>query len=52
MKKIEPEIVLAKLDFMTDYLDSLSAFESITLEDYLSDRYYITELPNLSAPGC
>jgi uncharacterized protein YutE (UPF0331/DUF86 family) len=38
MKKIEPEIVLAKLDFMTDYLDSLSAFESITLENYLSDR--------------
>jgi hypothetical protein len=38
MKKIEPEIVLAKLDFMTDYLDSLSTFESITLEDYLSDR--------------
>jgi uncharacterized protein YutE (UPF0331/DUF86 family) len=38
MKKIEAEIVLAKLDFMTDYLDRLSAFESITLEEYLSDR--------------
>jgi uncharacterized protein YutE (UPF0331/DUF86 family) len=38
MKKIEPEIILAKLDFMTDYLDNLSAFESITLEEYLSDR--------------
>lgn len=38
MNKIESEIVLAKLDFMTDYLDSLSAFESITIEEYLSDR--------------
>jgi hypothetical protein len=38
MKGIEPEIVLNKLDFMTDYLDSLGAFESITLEEYLSDR--------------
>lgn len=32
MKEIEPAIVLAKLDFMTDYLESLSSFESITLE--------------------
>ena len=38
MKEIEPEIVLNKLDFMTDYLDSLGAFESITLEEYLSAR--------------
>ncbi|MEG4332691.1 DUF86 domain-containing protein [Microcoleus sp. AT9_A2] len=38
MKEIEPAIVLAKLDFMTDYLESLSSFESITLEEYLSDR--------------
>ena len=38
MNKIEPEIVLSKLDFMTDYLDRLSAFESITLEEYLNDR--------------
>lgn len=38
MKKIEPEIILAKLDFMTNYLDDLSPFESITLEEYLSDR--------------
>ncbi len=30
MKEIEPEIVLNKLDFMTDYLDSLGAFESIS----------------------
>ena len=38
MKEIEPAIVLAKLDFMTDYLESLSSFESITLEEYLKDR--------------
>ncbi len=37
MKEIEPAIVLAKLDFMTDYLESLSSFESITLEEYLKD---------------
>jgi uncharacterized protein YutE (UPF0331/DUF86 family) len=38
MKEIEPAIVLAKLDFMTDYLESLTSFESITLEEYLKDR--------------
>lgn len=38
MTEIEPEIVLTKLDFMTDYLDRLGVFESITLEEYLSDR--------------
>ncbi len=37
MKEIEPAIVLAKLDFMTDYLESLSSFESITLEEYLGE---------------
>ncbi|MEG5043412.1 type VII toxin-antitoxin system HepT family RNase toxin [Microcoleus sp. B4-C1] len=38
MKEIEPAIVLAKLDFMTDYLESLSSFESISLEEYLTNR--------------
>jgi uncharacterized protein YutE (UPF0331/DUF86 family) len=38
MKEIEPAIVLAKLDFMTDYLESLSSFESISLEEYLRNR--------------
>jgi uncharacterized protein YutE (UPF0331/DUF86 family) len=42
MTAIEPAIVLTKLDFMTNYLDNLRRFESITLEEYLND--YNTQL--------
>jgi uncharacterized protein YutE (UPF0331/DUF86 family) len=37
MTAIEPVIVLNKLDFMTNYLDNLKRFESVTLEEYLDD---------------
>lgn len=37
MTAIAPEIVLNKLNFMMNYLDSLKHFEFITLEEYLND---------------
>lgn len=37
MTAINPVIVLTKLDFMMNYLDSLKGFESVTLEEYLDD---------------
>ena len=37
MTKVEPVIVLSKLNFMTLYLDNLKYFESVTLEEYLAD---------------
>lgn len=37
MTAINPVIVLTKLDFMMNYLDSLKGFESVTLEEYLED---------------
>ena len=37
MTKVEPVIVLSKLNFMTLYLDNLKYFESVTLEEYLTD---------------
>ncbi len=38
MSEIEPLRVLNKLDLMTDYLERLKRFESITLEVFLGDR--------------
>jgi len=38
MSEIEPAIVLAKLNAMSEYLESLQRFETISLEEYLGDR--------------
>ena len=41
MKEIEPAIVLAKLDFMTDYLESLSSFESIFSSRQMNNCFFV-----------
>jgi len=35
MPKIEPEVIMAKLEFMNRYLDRLEEFSNISLTDYL-----------------
>ena len=35
MPKIEPEVIMAKLEFVNRYLDRLEEFSNISLTDYL-----------------